>query len=873
MEQGLLLERVQKRVDFEKDEGDIAYFYALMSEFEYLTKLVVLGVVACLTDDADRNKYSLEYALVRSNSIGDWVKTLNSALTGPSAQFFRQDSRQITRELTERVSHGDWRHEVVSLAGKVADTFGLDSSVGHRVALRQFFEIGSMLRNRTRGHGAPISDQCHQVCPMLEQAIGLVKDNHNLFSINWGHLYRNLSGKYRVTNLLGECEDFDHLKSTKDRNLANGVYISLDELVRVRLIEIKPSIPDIFIPNGNYNKNEFEYLSYISNDIERGDGQFWSTPPGRLPSSHTEGEPSLDTLGNTFTNLPQVPSGYIKRAFIEQQLTDELNTTDRHPIITLTGLGGIGKTTLALQVINQLAKGEQCPYDVVIWLSSRDVDLLDRGPKPVTPKVVNKSTIADMAVSLLSPAEKQNKDFDAEQFFERSIAHGAAGTTLVVLDNFETVQSPADIFAWIDTHVRLPNKVLITTRFRDFLSDFPISVGGMTDKEAFELIEQEAARLEVDELLTDTYKHELVSESEAHPYVMKVFLGQVAKERRAVKPERIVAGADQLLTALFERTYASLTPAAQRIFLLLSSWRSTVPQIAVEAVILRPGNERFNAQTAFEELRRFSLIDEVRSASEDEMFVGVPLAAAGFGRRKLEISPFKIAVEQDRKVLMEFGAGDKESSRHGVMPRIDRLIQYAARNATTDDDVIESVIPILEFLGTRIPRTNLRIARLLNELEGQAAVPPERIKQYVRRYLESGDASERESSWQWLADLAHETADPVEEVHALTEIAMLPTTTADFMGVVANRINSRLRDLKNKRLDEAWSDEVNQLIERTAERMRKHLSDLDATDCSRLAWLYLNIGNDDSAFDIAREGTSKEPSNEHCLKLLERLEA
>ena len=60
---------------------------------------------------------------------------------------------------------------------------------------------------------------------------------------------------------------------------------------------------------------------------------------------------------------------------------------------------------------------------------------------------------------------------------------------LFVFDNFETVVSPAETFAWLDTYIRLPNKVLITTRIRgNFKADFPIHVGGMTDSECETLI-------------------------------------------------------------------------------------------------------------------------------------------------------------------------------------------------------------------------------------------------------------------------------------------------------------------------------------------------------------------------------------------------
>jgi len=113
-------------------------------------------------------------------------------------------------------------------------------------------------------------------------------------------------------------------------------------------------------------------------------------------------------------------------------------------------------------------------------MSSRDVDLLDTGPKPVRPKVVTKEAISRSAVDLLDPRECREKGFDPQKYFERCLAKGAAGKTLFILDNFETVEDHVEIFRWIDTHLRHPNKVLITTRFRVFHGDFPIEITGMT---------------------------------------------------------------------------------------------------------------------------------------------------------------------------------------------------------------------------------------------------------------------------------------------------------------------------------------------------------------------------------------------------------
>ena len=55
--------------------------------------------------------------------------------------------------------------------------------------------------------------------------------------------------------------------------------------------------------------------------------------------------------------------------------------------------------------------------------------------------------------------------------------------------------------------------------------------------------------------------------------------------------------------------------------------------------------------------------------------------------------------------------------------------------------------------------------------------------------------------------------------------------------------------------------------------MENRLKNLSATNCSRLAWLYLNVGNPQRALDVAKVGVEREPDNEHCQKLIRKLDA
>jgi hypothetical protein len=200
----------------------------------------------------------------------------------------------------------------------------------------------------------------------------------------------------------------------------------------------------------------------------------------------------------------------------------------------------------------------------------------------------------------------------------------------------------------------------------------------MTEQEAGELIDTVARHLGITELMTSEYHRELYEESGGPPYVIKILLGEVAKERRARKPSRIIADQEHILQALFERTYSVLTPAAQRVFPLLSSWRSIVPTLGVEAVVIHNAEERIDVRAAIDELERQSFIEERTASEGEESFLSVPLAASSFGRRKLNTSVPKVSIETDLELLQTFGAARKENVRSGVRPRILRLIKRLA---------------------------------------------------------------------------------------------------------------------------------------------------------------------------------------------------
>ena len=159
-------------------------------------------------------------------------------------------------------------------------------------------------------------------------------------------------------------------------------------------------------------------------------------------------------------------------------------------------------------------------------------------------KALSGAESVDTATTQLDkPSRTKNLriEFKPVEYLASTLTHTPLGPTIFVFDNFETVVSPAELFRWLDIYVRPPNKILITTRTRDFVGELPLEVPGMTEQEAGRLVDAVARRLGITELLTSEYHRELYEESGGHPYVIKILLGEVAKERQARKPSRIIA--------------------------------------------------------------------------------------------------------------------------------------------------------------------------------------------------------------------------------------------------------------------------------------------------------------------------------------------
>jgi hypothetical protein len=858
------IEQVLERAERAKSDSDFTYFFSLLLAAEALAKTMVLGVVAAIADDKDRNRYRLEHQLVRSDGLGDWGKVMEDALIGPASQFLLAEAREEQTELTRLCKPGDWQYDATLSLRDALQHLEIDAEeVPVKSDLKRWFRLFSTFRNKTRAHGATPPQKATKAAEHLARSINLIYRNFRLFRRPWAHLYRNISGKYRVSTISEDVSDFEFLKQTHDQQFPNGIYLSIAGPRRISLMHTDAELQDFFFANGALNGKTFELLSYYSDDKMDGDGALFLTPPGILPSSETEGHGELIPVGNCWSNVPEVVRDYINRPTLESDLT-KLLLDDKRPIVTLVGRGGIGKTSLALKVIQKLYTESR--YDGIVWLSARDVDLQLTGPKPVRPVVLSPEDMGEFYAGLVLPAENvKAKGFNARAFFEQQLQSCDLGPCLFVFDNFETTQNPIEMFNWIDAFIRLPNKALITTRLREFKGDYPLEVQGMNDHEARQLIAQTAISLMVSDYLNEKYINELIAQSEGHPYVIKILLGEVAKAKRAANIPRLVAGTEDILAALFERTYAVLSPCARRAFLTLSAWNSPVPKLALEAVLFRSTEERQEVEKGIESLLQYSMAEVHVAPSDNQEFISLPLVASVFGKKKLNINPSKVAIQADVEMLRLLGPSRRDDMHLGLAKRLESFIGNISTRIEAGASY-DSFAPVLEVICRAYNPGWLLLARW--HMEDGTTQGYQRAKEELRRFLENApppaDAAE---AWQLLGRASYHTGDALYEVHAFIERAQICNVSFYDLSNTANKLNQFLRD-HGFEIDR---EQKRDLAGRILSVLHVRRSEASPGDLSRMAWLAIHIGQESAARQYVTAGLQIDAGNPHLLKLAQRL--
>jgi LuxR family glucitol operon transcriptional activator len=182
---------------------------------------------------------------------------------------------------------------------------------------------------------------------------------------------------------------------------------------------------------------------------------------------------------NVIHNLP--PPDFDDTGFVgRENLLRELKAAilGSHPVITVLGEGGLGKSAITLKAAYDLIDDPECPFELVVWVTSKVAKLGTREIERIEGAISTSLGVIEEAIITVNDAVGSSGMADPE---EGILEYMRQFKVLLIIDNLETI---------LDERIRnfvrrIPkdSKIIFTSRIGTGM-DLPIHVGPFNNDEA-----------------------------------------------------------------------------------------------------------------------------------------------------------------------------------------------------------------------------------------------------------------------------------------------------------------------------------------------------------------------------------------------------
>lgn len=342
--------------------------------------------------------------------------------------------------------------------------------------------------------------------------------------------------------------------------------------------------------------NSPEYWPNLSSTYKR----FSESPESYVASAlaYLDAEPSPGALHN----LPPADyddTGFFPRPHLEQDLRKKI--LGRHPVVTVLGEGGNGKSALALQTLYGLVASNDHDFDAIVWISAKASRL--------TPTEV--SRIEGAITSSLGVFTEVADQFEpgSEEPVERVRRLLRDNKVLLAIDNLETVLDH-EIQKFVED-VPGESKVLFTSRV-PLGSDLAVVVDAFSEPEARGFLKRLVEAYDIGPLrkLKGGELGGHIARLGRKPLLLKWFALGV---QSGLAPERISGEQDVALRYCMENVFERVSPDAKSLLRVIA----LVPR-PVSAAVLQyiTGLQAAKIEMGLSELVRFALIEGEGGAAE-----------------------------------------------------------------------------------------------------------------------------------------------------------------------------------------------------------------------------------------------------------------
>jgi tetratricopeptide (TPR) repeat protein len=344
-------------------------------------------------------------------------------------------------------------------------------------------------------------------------------------------------------------------------------------------------------------------------------------------------------------NLPP-RSEFIGREGERTRIHEALSRSRSH-LVSISGIGGVGKTSLALEVAYECLHASEgrtqvegiAQFSGFVWVSAGDRNL--------TLAVV----LDTIAQTLRYDAILREQPLDEKKVVALQLLQDRP--CLVIVDSFENVTD--DTVGKFLNSLPEPSKALVTTREQELVSAEAklVSLAGLPEADAEKLIYSEERRLELN-LKSARYTRslqQLYRATRGLPLAIKWAMGQI--KQRGQSLDKVLTALDNahgnIFDDMFSCSWEMLSPAAQQVLMVMPIF---VVGASLDGIEAASGLHPPFLDEALGQLVEMSLAIRAEDEEFEQQYFGIHPLTRSFAGAKLKMYPQMYS--DARKRLAEF---------------------------------------------------------------------------------------------------------------------------------------------------------------------------------------------------------------------------
>ena len=343
----------------------------------------------------------------------------------------------------------------------------------------------------------------------------------------------------------------------------------------------------------------------------------------------------------------------------EIQYISNLLLHEKVHVLSIDGIGGVGKSSLALEVGYKLKKDKI--FDAIIWVTAKQSRLTYKGIEEMEYTLGN---LEDLFNEIL-------KVFDAEDLLklgsietkERKVLDILKENhCLLIVDNLETIKDENLKNFLIDLRFPIESKVLITSRKRLGQVEYVVYLEKFALEDTRKYVNSQLNARDFKRSCSENLINDIHIKTGGIPLAIKVLIPWIIEGK--VK-DKIIIDIDKetdILNFCFDKVFNEfLSFDAQRLFCILSIAPTEISEAALRFI---SGLDDENYNQALGALITYSLISIAVKEKLEEHFYMLPLTQ-DFGKREAEkkFPDLKEYINKSYLRFLELSKSEKESAK------------------------------------------------------------------------------------------------------------------------------------------------------------------------------------------------------------------